>query len=68
MDLDVFIGEVDVPGFSWQDSPSDGEDYAVSPRIISDRLPNSHHIFWDVLELTHDEKLTSKPIDWGSAP
>jgi hypothetical protein len=65
MYLDVYIGEVDVPGFSWQDSPSDGEYYAVSPRIISDSLPESFDIFWDVLDRTHDENSTSKAFDWG---
>lgn len=66
MYLDVYIGAVDVPGFCWQESPEDTESSAVSPRIISDPLPNSFDIFWDVRHRAEDEKSTSKNIDWGT--
>ena len=66
MYLDVFIGAVDVPGFSWQESSADTENYAVSPRIISSALPDSYRIFGNVQDLTKDEKATSKAIDWGT--
>ena len=66
MHLEVFIGATDVPDFSWQKSPADTTDYAVSPRIISDAIPDSYEIFWKVLKLTDDEKFVSKAIDWGS--
>jgi len=65
MQLEVFIGSVDVPDFSWLESPADTDNYAVSPRIISDAIPDSYRIFWEVLELTKDEKFVSKAIDWG---
>jgi len=66
MYLEVFIGAVDVPGFSWRDSPADTKDYAVSPRIISDAIPDSYRIFWEVLKRTKNEKFVSKAIDWGT--
>jgi hypothetical protein len=66
MHLEVFIGAVDVPDFSWRESPADTNDYAVSPRIISGAIPDSYRIFWEVLERTKDEKFVSKAIDWGT--
>ena len=62
MHLEVFIGAVDVPDFSWQESPADTRNFAVSPRIISDAIPDSYRIFWGVLERTKDEKYVSKAI------
>jgi hypothetical protein len=64
--LEVFIGAVDVPDFCWQDSPADTKDFAVSPRIISDAIPDSYDIFWEVIDLTKDDKFVSKSIDWGT--
>jgi len=66
MHLEVFIGAVDVPEFSWQDSPADTKDFAVSPRIISDAIPDSYRIFWEVTNLAKNEKFVSKAIDWGT--
>ena len=66
MHLEVFIGAVDVPDFSWQESPADTRNFAVSPRIISDAIPESYRIFWEVIERTKDEKYVSKAIDWGT--
>jgi len=66
MHLEVFIGATDVQDFSWRDSPADTPDYAVSPRIISDAIPESYRIFWEVSNLTKDEKFVSKAIDWGT--
>jgi hypothetical protein len=66
MHLEVFIGAVDAPDFSWRESPADTPYFAVSPRIISDAIPDSYRIFWEVLNLTKDEKFVSKAIDWGA--
>jgi hypothetical protein len=66
MHLEVFIGSPDVPDFCWHDSPADTPDYAVSPRIISGAIPDSYRIFWEVRNLTKDEKFVSKAIDWGT--
>ncbi|MCH7682022.1 hypothetical protein IID10_22105 [candidate division KSB1 bacterium] len=54
-----------MPGFFWQESPADTENYAVSPWIISAALPDSYRIFGNILELTKDEKATSRAIDWA---
>lgn len=66
MYLEVFITSVNVPGFSWLDSPSDSELLALSPRFISDPLPDSRELFHEILALVDDGKSTSKAIDWGT--
>jgi hypothetical protein len=66
MHLEVFIGATDVPDFCWQDSPADTEDFAVSPRIMTSAIPDSYRIFWEVSDLTKDDKFVSKSIDWGT--
>lgn len=65
MYLDVFIGEVDVPGFSWEESHADNEYSAVEPRLVSDSFPDSYDDFSELRDRMSEEYYVSKPIDWG---
>ena len=66
MYLDVFIGEIDVPGFSWEKSDADGEYGAVEPRLVSDGFPESHDDFLELRDRMEDGRYVTKPIDWGT--
>ena len=66
MYLDVFIGEIDVPGFSWEKSDADGEYGAVEPRSVSDSFPESYDDFSELRDRMEDGRYVTKPIDWGT--
>ncbi len=66
MYLDVFIGAVDVPGFSWGESPADNDYSAVVPRFISHAIPDSYEAFFELKDRINKGHYTSKAIDWGT--
>ena len=66
MYLDVFIGAVDVPGFSWGESPADNDYSAVVPRFISHAIPDSYEAFFELKDRINKGQYTSKAIDWGT--
>lgn len=65
MYLDVYIGSVDVPGFSWEATEADDEYSAVPPEIISESFPAPEEAYEKLQELLEEEHFQSKAIDWG---
>ena len=59
--LDVYIGRLDDPHFSWEGGNWNGN----VPHAISPRFPEGRTAFWELIKRIESGELDGKQTDWG---